>query len=305
MKEFRRGRYSSRSLPLTSGELSLKERSDYKRKSLYLLDDALFVQYWQPENSEKVVLFATGYGEYSGRWAKHFGQYLDAGYTVVSFDHFGNGRSSGVHGLIHGLADFVDPFDAVIRFIGEQFPACSKLFILSDSSAATAALLYTVKYRPPETLIGMALVCPLIKIRNQASPNAFVRFIAKMLRRVYPALPLSPAGKGNAHEDPRVEEEFEADDGGYSGWMRVATGLTFLDAMEAIKTRFADLTVSFFVMHGAQDMIIDIEGSEQLLQETIQIPEDKKILRVYDGGHHVLWEGQPVFQDALQYFESF
>ena len=57
-----------------------------------------FGQYWKPENVKAVVVIIHGMGEHSGRYEHVAKKLTDNNFGVITFDHFGHGKTTGKRG---------------------------------------------------------------------------------------------------------------------------------------------------------------------------------------------------------------
>ncbi|KAI3638278.1 hypothetical protein MIR68_003889 [Amoeboaphelidium protococcarum] len=312
-KIFARKSHTSRSLPLTEGEQILEQRPDVERVEKYICDDSVYMQYWKAAKEldcGKVIIFVAGMGDYGGRFAHRAQVYLDAGFTVVAYDHPGTGRSDGLHGYIESMDVLTNTLHHVFLETIKDLPD-RKYYLLSASMGGLISLLYTLKRKElipvsSADLSGMVLLCPLIRSHPASTPNSVLKYAAYVLRYLAPTLAASPANKGKNHVDPSVEERFKADVGTYTGWLRVGTGMSLLEGMTELQSKLEDIDVPFLACHGLNDLVTDVEGSKELVRRCARLSDAQKSIILYENGDHVLWigAGERCLQDSLNWFQQ-
>ncbi|KNZ47702.1 uncharacterized protein VP01_620g7 [Puccinia sorghi] len=101
----------------------------------------------------------------------------------------------------------------------------------------------------------------------------------------YGRFPLAPAYKGNNTPDTWFEDQFMSDPQGYTGNLRIATGLNILSALDWINQHLADLTVPFQIMHGGSDRVTNPNGSISLYEHS---KSSRKSIKIYPFVEHVM-----------------
>ena len=70
----------------------------HKEFNFHIYNTTFFGQCWEAKNTKAVVVLAHGMGEYSGRYAHVAKKLNEHDFSVVAFDHFGHGKTSGKRG---------------------------------------------------------------------------------------------------------------------------------------------------------------------------------------------------------------
>lgn len=84
---------------------------------------SLFGQIWQPEDRPRaVVCLVHGLGEHSGRYVHVADSLIQAGYTLISFDLRGHGKSEGPRGHTPSYGALMKDISSLLEVANKQFP---------------------------------------------------------------------------------------------------------------------------------------------------------------------------------------
>ena len=106
----------------------------------------IFSQIWEPENPPKgVIVLVHGLGEHSGRYRTHFADYFtNEGFSILTFDLPGHGKSSGKRGHIKEYEDFNKLLSAGISHAKKKYPTLP-IFLYGHSLGGLIALDYSIQ----------------------------------------------------------------------------------------------------------------------------------------------------------------
>jgi len=93
----------------------------HKEFNFHIYNTTFFGQYWEAKNTKAVVVLAHGMGEYSGRYMHVAKTLNEHDFSVVAFDHFGHGKTTGKRG--HNPS-----FEAVLESIAVTIEKAKELF---------------------------------------------------------------------------------------------------------------------------------------------------------------------------------
>jgi acylglycerol lipase len=167
---------------------------------------------------------------------------------------------------------------------------------------------------------------------QESRPSLLVEYIARALSKIAGRWPLAEANKGKNSEDPTAEQEckygitqsgllladhttmmlsVESDPQGYSGKLRISTGLSILQGILNMNSRIAEVNLSFKVFHGTGDRVTNPKGSQRLFDGCSSRDKD---IQLYEGYEHVLLRKgkdkqdderrQRVLKDMLDWLEK-
>ncbi|KAJ3287596.1 hypothetical protein HK104_008528 [Borealophlyctis nickersoniae] len=251
----------------------------------------VYCQTWSRSGTQPVadILFLHGLGDYGGRTTPQWARALcDAGFRITAMDFPGHGRTSGLHGHLTSVDHCIEAARVVRTTHMPTLPPSksSKTFLMCGSFGGLVGITFAAKYGS-ELLDGMVVYCPLIIPQGESRPSIFVEVVAKILNWIPygGTLPIAEANRGKNSSDPNNEIEFQKDPMGYTGNMRIGTGLAILDGLEALQGKLQDVTIPFLVMHGDKDRVCSLEGARLLKDRATS--QDKTLI-VWDGQEHDL-----------------
>ena len=93
-----------------------------KEFSFNIYKTNFYGQYWQAENTKAVVVLVHGMGEHSGRYHHVAKKLTKNDFSVVAFDHFGHGKTSGKRGHNPSFEAVLDSVSNTIEKAKELFP---------------------------------------------------------------------------------------------------------------------------------------------------------------------------------------
>jgi len=263
--------------------------------------------WWDEEASKRTgaeldLLYCHGISEYGGNFAKNARKFLDAGYRLIVPDFPSHGRSTGFHVHLTNLDCLAHAVHVVLADVTKRDSAAGvaqRPVIVAGQSmggftTVSYGLLYhspTVKSRPVLTglpqpkLLGLIPLCPMIAIAPDSRPAYPVELFARLICCFAGRFPLAPAYKGNNTPDTWFEDQFKLDPQGYTGNLRIATGLNVLSALDWINQHLADLVVPFQIMHGGCDRVTNPNGSINLYEHS---KSTQKSIKIYPFVEHVM-----------------
>ena len=255
---------------------------------------------WTVDNPKAVLLLVHGLGEHSGRYeyiqlAKDFN---DAGYSMVSFDQRGSGRSEG---LVAHIDRFTQLTDDLAMVANTEKPDNVPYILLSHSLGGLIATRYLIDNadHPFDRAIFSA---PAVKADDSMAP--LLRKVAPIISRIFPKLPAAKLAQDMISKDPAVRERYQSDDLIYKGKVRARKGYETMKCMAYILDKFDRIKLPALILHGADDKITDPIGS-QLLYDGVS-SEDKTLI-YYEGLYHEIFnepERESVLKDVISWIKK-
>ena len=226
---------------------------------------------WQEGDPRWVAVLVHGYGEHVGRY-EHVARRLVAdGAAVYGHDHVGHGRSDGERVLVADFEPVVDDVRLLVGRAREEHPGLP-LVLVGHSMGGMIAARYLQRY--PEDLVAGVLSGPVLGRWEAAEQLLAMDEI--------PSVPIDPS---TLSRDPRVGEEYAADDLVWHGDFKRPT-LAALAATTAAITAAGRLAVPTLWLHGEDDRLVPIEGT-RAGWEAIR-PEDGEE-KSYPGARHEIF----------------
>ncbi len=246
------------------------------------------------------VVLVHGYGEHHGRYTHVIEAFNKAGYTVYALDHQGHGRSTGERAYVNTIDELVDDLHTYVSAIKKEL-AGQKLFMYGHSMGSLISLMYVIRYQ--DELNGVILSGLPLAANEAVSPLLLTT--AKLLDKIVPKMPLAettPASELAA--DQSVAAAFAADPLNWKGKMRVRTGVSIGNGVDAARAQISAVRLPVLFLHGAEDKICPPNGSVFAL-EGVSSPDKQRI--VYPDLRHEIhneknW--QTVIQDIVTWLSG-
>lgn len=249
---------------------------------------------WEAEHPRGAVLLTHGFGEYAQRYVAEYGGLIpaltEAGFTVYAYDQRGHGQSAGRRAVVDVEDLVADHFRAREALRGLEVP----LFAFGHSmgglvTAASAA-------RDPRGLSGVILTAPALLVGEDV-PD-LVKRVLPWLARVVPGLPLIDMDPAHISRRADVVEVYCNDPRNYHGKVPALTAASLLRTSGALWPDYARWRLPTLVMHGTEDRLADVRGSQRFVQ-SVSSP-DLTYHEVAGGFHELLNdEGADEARDVL------
>jgi alpha-beta hydrolase superfamily lysophospholipase len=239
-------------------------------------------QSWLPDGDPKaVVLLLHGLGEHSGRYGHVAGRLTAAGYAVHALDHRGHGKSDGKRVFVKSYDEFMADLIQFRGHVQTRHPELP-LVVLGHSMGGNLALGHVLDHQ--DGVAGLALSGPALAVGDALSP---VKIKAvKLIAKVAPGLRPEGLDETAISRDQAVVDAYRADPLVYTGKMSAGIGAALIDAMERFPARHPSLRLPLLIMHGTDDRLADISGSEAL--EAGAVNADVTA-HYYDGLYHEIF----------------
>jgi acylglycerol lipase len=255
---------------------------------------------WLPDRAPKgVILLVHGLGEHSGRYA-HVAKALNqANYAVYALDHRGHGNSDGLRGHFDSIHQPVDDLEVYYNKI-KSLHGASPFFVYGHSMGALISLLFVQRHQ--DQLAGW--ISQGTPLNTDTAQSPILLPIAKFLNKVAPKMRLVPLDSKGLSKNPDVIADYKADPLNQNGAHRVSilSGIIF-GGQEARKD-LRKIKLPLLVLHGRDDSICPVSGSEMLYA---QATSSDKTLKIYDGLFHEIHneiEQEQVFSDIVAWLDA-
>lgn len=235
---------------------------------------------WMPDDDLKAaILLVHGIGEHIGRYT-HVAEYLaEKSYAVFGLDHRTHGRSEGQPRV------YMPDFDPVVNDLKQYFDHIrsahpdKRIFIYGHSLGSFLATLFTLRYQ--DQLAGFVSSGSPLLIDSLFS--SLVKTTGNLLAAVAPKLPLIPLELKGISRDPAVIAAYNADSLVHRLPVRVGMAVGYNNAISSIREQVATLRLPLLVLHGGDDPITPVSGSQWLFEKAASAD---KTLKIYPGLYH-------------------
>lgn len=254
-------------------------------------------QVWKATNTKAVVVLVHGMGEHSGRYNHVAKKLTENDFSVVAFDQFGHGKTSGKRGHNPSFKAVLESVTTTINKAKELFPN-KPVFLYGHSMGGNVVVNYAL--RTKNDLKGIIATSPFLKLAFQ--PPAIKLAVGKLLQKIAPSLTMSNELDANDISRDKTEVEKYINDPLVHDKISPNFSLTFIDSGEWAIENAAKLNTKMFLLHGTDDKIIDYKGTEEFANKS-----DNATLKLYKGGYHELQNDfckEEMLQDVINWLNS-
>ncbi len=259
----------------------------------------LFAQSWKAENDQKkIILLVHGLGEHCSRY-NHWAQlFNEKGFSVISMDLHGHGKSEGKRGHIKSLDVLLDDIDILFEKSDELFPGYRKI-LYGHSMGGTLVLNHIIKRnRPIEAVI---VTSPWLKLYSE--PSDIVIKITQFLKKFLPALTISNQLKAEQiSHDPEIVRDYERDPLNHDRISLKMFHEIYQAGYHALRNVYK-INSPFLIMHGTSDTITSPKASEDYVLNTSK----RTSLKLWQNQYHELHNEFikiEVFNHIISWFEE-
>eukprot|EP00934_Nitzschia_sp_Nitz4_P000447 Nitzschia sp. Nitz4//scaffold375_size13900//4380//5246//NITZ4_008965-RA/size13900-processed-gene-0.5-mRNA-1//1//CDS//3329549642//447//frame0 len=257
-----------------------------------------FVHYWNVDPSKKptalIVVFHgfLAHGKYpTVRYAAEF--LSDAGYSVVSVDMPGHGKSEGTRGYMKSADSVLSFGSQVVEYAQGLFPHDSSsipTFLVGSSLGGAIAL--SVAHALEQSVAGVLLLAPMLQLNVSSVETMALRCLAFVAPTVA-LIPSSATDDSKQYRDESKRKECEQDQLTVSGSMlRFASALTCADLTHHLRDQFASIQCPFLLLVADEDVVVKNQGSEDMFTVA---PSKDKTKKNYPALHGLLCEPSPLY----------
>ena len=237
---------------------------------------------WHCENPKAVVLLVHGLGDHARRYDHVAAAYNAAGIAVVGVDLRGHGQSDSLRGHIVSFDTVMNDMDLFLKNTKALYKKIP-VFIYGHSMGSNIVLNYVVRRSPKISgVIGTSSWIIL-----GFAPSAFMVFLGKAMRNIYPAF--TQANQLNTNHISRIPIEVKAyeDDPLVHNKITAATGADVLKSADYLRNHKAAFPCPLYLIHGSDDQLISVKGSELFYENHKNNSKDISI-DIVEGGYHEL-----------------
>jgi len=219
----------------------------------------IYAYHWVAEEPKAVICLVHGLGEHCRRYDHMATYYVEQGFSVMSFDNIGHGRSEGKRGHTPPSHIFMDNNDELLKAAEKAYPLLPK-FIYGHSLGGNLSLNFSLKTNP--RIAGLITTGAFITLPKPA-PAALVMF-GKIMRKIVPSLLQSnQLDVEGISKDPLVVQRY-LDDPLVHGKLSVNMGIEILEAAHWLENYKGYVEFPVLLMHGEEDILTSAQGSQLL-----------------------------------------
>ena len=269
----------------------------HKEFNFNIYNTDFYGQYWQAENTKAVVVLVHGMGEHSGRY-KHVAKKLtDNDFSVVAFDHFGHGKTSGKRGHNPSFEAVLESVSKTIEKAKELFPN-KPIFLYGHSMGGNVVVNYTI--RKNHDIKGTIATSPFLKLAFE--PPKIKLVVGKILQKIAPSITIGNELDANDVSRDKVEVDKYINDPLVHDKISPNFSLTFIETGKWAIENASKLQTPMFLLHGTGDKIIDYKGTQEFANNS-----DNATLKLYEDGYHELQNDlckEEMLEDVVNWLNS-
>jgi acylglycerol lipase len=266
---------------------------EFERKAIDGL--SLYFQGWQTEqNQNGVICLMHGLGEHSGRYEHWAGMLNLAGYSFLTYDLRGHGRSEGIRGHISNFNEYLNDTDLLLKEAEDRYTG-TPCFLYGHSLGALIVTDYVLRRKPK---IAGAIITAL-STKNALQEQKGKVMLAKVLGSITPKVTLkSGLDPLTISRDSTVVSKYKDDPMVHS---QVSTGFGkgSLDAIDWINKHASEWTLPVLIMHGELDRLGNVEGSVEFASKI----KGDCTLKIWPGMFHEV-HNEPEKQEVFDYLHA-
>jgi alpha-beta hydrolase superfamily lysophospholipase len=255
----------------------------------------LYFQCWQAQQNQKgVICLVHGLGEHSGRYANWAGLLNQAGYTVLTYDLRGHGKSGGQRGHVSSFDDYLKDTDIMLEEAHNRFPGLA-MFLYGHSLGALIVNYYVLTKKPQLTGVIITALSNKTPLQEQKVKVALSKFLGIFLPKITLSSGLIPA---TISRDPDVVSRYINDplvhDKVTLGW-----GKSALNVIAWTEKHASEWTLPVLFMHGEKDQLGYAEGSREFAAKI----KGDCTLKIWSGLFHEV-HNEPEKGEVFEYLRN-
>jgi len=254
---------------------------------------------WTPNTDPTgVVILCHGYAEHARRYDHVAQRFGEAGLITYALDLRGHGRSGGKRVYLKNISEYTDDFHHLVGIATAAHPDLKRV-VIGHSMGGGVVFAYGVEH--PDDYSAMVLSGPAVYAQDAVS--SVMIGVAKVVGSILPGLPVEDLPADAVSRDPAVVAAYEADPLVHHGKLPAGIAKALISVGETMPQRAAAITAPLLVVHGGQDKLIPVAGSERLV-ECVGSPDVH--LKVYPELFHEVFnepERAVVLDDVVSWIE--
>ena len=252
---------------------------------------------WTPGSDPRgVVVLCHGYAEHARRYDHVAQRFGEAGLVTYALDLRGHGRSGGKRVYLKDISEYTDDFHHLVAIAAAAHPGLKRV-VLGHSMGGGVVFAYGVEH--PDDYALMVLSGPAVYAQDAVS--SVMISVAKVVGSILPGLPVEQLPTEAVSRDPDVVAAYMADPMVHHGKLPAGIAKALLSVGETMPRRASALTAPLLVVHGGQDKLIPVAGSERLVE---CVGSADATLKVYPELYHEVFnepERAKVLDDVVSW----
>lgn len=269
----------------------------HKEFNFNIYKTTFYGQIWEAKTTKAVVILVHGMGEHSGRYVHVAKKLTDNNFSVVAFDQFGHGKTTGKRGHNPSFEAVLESVTKTIEKAKELFPK-KPIFLYGHSMGGNVVVNYVL--RKKQDLKGVIATSPFLKLAFQ--PPKIKLAVGKLLRKIAPSITMGNELDANDISRDKIEVEKYINDPLVHAKISPNFSLTFIETGKWAIEKANKLQTPMLLLHGTGDKIIDYKGTQEFANNS-----KNATLKLYEGGYHELQNDlckEEMLEDVVNWLNS-
>jgi alpha-beta hydrolase superfamily lysophospholipase len=256
---------------------------------------SLYFQGWQTEQTQKAIIsLVHGLGEHSGRYAHWAALLNQAGYSVLTYDLRGHGKSGGIRGHISSFNDYLNDTDLLLKETDDRFPG-SPCFLYGHSIGAIIVSNYVLRRKPQLAGVILTALSNKTALQEQKGKVMLAKVLGSLLPKMLMSTGLDPL---TISRDPEVVALYKNDPMvHHQASLGFAKGS--MDAIVWADQHASEWTLPVLFMHGEKDKLGYVEGSKEFASKI----KGDCTLKIWSGLFHEI-HNEPEKEQVFDYLRE-
>lgn len=252
----------------------------------------LYFQGWQSEHELKgVISLVHGLGEHSGRYSTWAGLLNQAGYTVLSYDLRGHGKSGGQRGHISSFDDYMKDTALLLDEAKKRYPEAAQ-FLYGHSLGAIIVTNYVLRKKPQLNGVIVSGLANKTSLQEQKGKIILAKVLGSIVPKMSMSTGLVPA---TISKDPQVVEKYIHDPMVHNK-ASVGFAKASMDAINYDDQHAQEWELPVLFMHGELDKLGYADGSREFSGKI----KGDCTLKIWPGMYHEV-HNEPEKDQVLDY----
>lgn len=248
--------------------------------SFNIYNTKFYGQYFTPKTVNNVIVLVHGMGEHSSRYSNFvIPHFLTNNSAVITYDHFGHGKTEGKRGHNPGFEAVLDSVEETIKKSKEIF-GDKPTFLYGHSMGGNVVMNYVLRRK--NDLTGVISTSPFLKLGFK--PPKWKMAMGKAMLKIAPSITVNnELDTEGISRDKNVVKAYINDPLNHDK-VSLNFSILFMDTAEWAIQNAAKLDIPMLLMHGTADRLTNYKGSEEFAKNAGKNVD----LKLWEGGYHEL-----------------
>lgn len=250
-----------------------------------------------PGDPLALVVLVHGMGSHAGHFQELVDRLVGVGFACALYDQRGHGRSDGKRGYISHFSELVYDLSCFVHFASTRCPEKLPLYLMAQSMGGLVALSYLLTH--------VTSVSGLVTLSAALEPTVRISNLTKklglFLARFFPTFAIkSGLPSEELTRDPAMQRASRDDPYGHDV-LTLWAGREFKAQVEYINKLAGNLSIPALLLSGAQDRIVNPDGTRKL---AMRMHSSECTCKIYPGMFHDLVTDvnrEQVFHDVIEW----